>query len=302
MVESGSNGLRRRKPSQETPEKGRPETAKMSFDSTGCFHWCPSKTVDECTLTRQEATVTMFASHIIIAIFAESDSPLLGLRNLVMPLRASNIAYNDLRHIIIVGDHDYISREWQLICNLPKISVMQGSPLSRADLRAVKINLCRMCVLLSAKAPDKSEPVLADKEVIMAALNIKSMDFGADFIKDVEDVERGGNDESEINTNNVPILLDLAFASNVRYLDDHEMYMNNIPLYKTLPFAKGMAMARGILDSLMSATYFNASSLRLLRQWVTGGANIDLEKSLAEGAGLRGGYTTAATLVARNRS
>ena len=28
-------------------------------------------------------------------------------------------------------------------------------------------------------------------------------------------------------------------------------------------------MARGILDSLMSATYFNASALRLLRQLVT---------------------------------
>ena len=30
----------------------------------------------------------------------------------------------------------------------------------------------------------------------------------------------------------------------------------------------GVAMARGILDSLMSATYFNASALRLLRQLV----------------------------------
>ena len=42
-------------------------------------------------------------------------------------------------------------------------------------------------------------------------------------------------------------------------------------------------MARGVLDSLMSATYFNASALKLLRLIVTGGANIDLEKSLAEG-------------------
>lgn len=43
------------------------------------------------------------------------------------------------------------------------------------------------------------------------------------------------------------------------------------------------------------------SALRLLRQWVTGGANIDLEKSLAEGAGLRGGYSTPATLASRDR-
>ena len=58
-------------------------------------------------------------------------------------------------------------------------------------------------------------------------------------------------------------------------------------------------MARGILDSLMSATYFNASALRLLRQLVTGGSTFELEKSLAEGAGLRGGYSTPDTLAAR---
>ena len=36
---------------------------------------------------------------------------------------------------------------------------------------------------------------------------------------------------------------------------------------------------------------------RLLRQLVTGGASFELEKSLAEGAGLRGGYSTPDTLV-----
>ena len=125
----------------------------MTFDSTGCFHWCSAREVEECTLTRlpddddgdynqamwlmpsyssekntllpsvlmvitimmddddtillscgrfsffhilfisniiitiiitiiyrQEATMTMFAGHVIVAIFAEPDSPLLGLR------------------------------------------------------------------------------------------------------------------------------------------------------------------------------------------------------------------------------
>ena len=41
--------------------------------------------------------------------------------------------------------------EWMLLRNLPKISVLDGSPLSRADLRAVKIDMCRLCVILSAK-------------------------------------------------------------------------------------------------------------------------------------------------------
>ena len=40
--------------------------------------------------------------------------------------------------------------------------------------------------------------------------------------------------------------------------------MNNVELYTTLPYASGVAMARGVLDSLMSATYFNASALRLI--------------------------------------
>ena len=53
--------------------------------------------------------------------------------------RASNIQYSELRHIIIVGNMTFIKREWMLLRNLPKISVMDGNPLNRADIRAVKV-------------------------------------------------------------------------------------------------------------------------------------------------------------------
>ena len=75
----------------------------MSFDGTGCFHWVMGRTAEECTLTRwllllleqpgggpfprQEAMVTMFAGHIVVGVFADEDSPMIGLRNFVMPLR-----------------------------------------------------------------------------------------------------------------------------------------------------------------------------------------------------------------------
>ena len=49
------------------------------------------------------------------------------------------------------------TEEWKLLQNMPKISVLNGSPLSRADLRAVKIDMCRMCVILSAKVSSNSE-------------------------------------------------------------------------------------------------------------------------------------------------
>ena len=126
-----------------------------------------------------------------------------------MPLRASNLSYNDLRHMVILGNLEFLRRqaiqycshsshlifskdlkhrekfsfslpiiqfrnqltisnrirlrfrfnpkkmhlfrEWYLLKNLPKISVMEGSPMSRADLRALKIKLCKTCVILSAK-------------------------------------------------------------------------------------------------------------------------------------------------------
>ena len=57
------------------------------------------------------------------------------------------------------------------------LTYFQGSPLSRADLRAVNVNLCDMCVILSAKVPSNDDPTLADKEAILASLNIKAMTF-----------------------------------------------------------------------------------------------------------------------------
>ena len=97
----------------------------------------------------------------------------------------------------------------------------------------------------------------------MAALNIRSMSFS--------EGEAEVADKKSAGTNSVNILLDLSFVTNVRYLDQHEIHLRDtLQLQETLPFATGMAMARGILDSLMSATYFNASALRLLRLLVTG--------------------------------
>ena len=51
----------------------------------------------------------------------------------------------------LITNHFIFSGEWHLLKNLPKVSCLNGSPLSRADLRAVKIDMCRMCVVLSAK-------------------------------------------------------------------------------------------------------------------------------------------------------
>ena len=77
-------------------------------------------------MERQDAAMTILQDHVIVAVFAETDSPLIGLRNLVMPIRASNIHYKDLIHVVIVGNVDYLKSKFKkniisffffLLCN-----------------------------------------------------------------------------------------------------------------------------------------------------------------------------------------
>jgi len=288
------------------------EKTEMKYDSTGMFHWTPARSIEDCILDRNQAAMTVLNGHVVVCLFADADSPLIGLRNLVMPLRASNFHYHELKHVVIVGSVDYIRREWKTLQNLPKISVLNGSPLSRADLRAVNVNLCDMCVILSAKVPSNDDPTLADKEAILASLNIKAMTFDdtigvlnsnmnmSDTLSPLGSpivLQRKGS----VYGANVPMITELIVDNNVGFLDPDDDDEPDTELYLTEPFACGTAFAVSVLDSMMSTTYFNQNALTLIRSLITGGATPELELILAEGAGLRGGYSTPETLSHRDR-
>uniref|UniRef100_A0A034VC34 BK channel n=1 Tax=Bactrocera dorsalis TaxID=27457 RepID=A0A034VC34_BACDO len=289
------------------------EKTEMKYDSTGMFHWSPAKNLEDCILDRNQAAMTVLNGHVVVCLFADPDSPLIGLRNLVMPLRASNFHYHELKHVVIVGSVDYIRREWKMLQNLPKISVLNGSPLSRADLRAVNVNLCDMCCILSAKVPSNDDPTLADKEAILASLNIKAMTFddtigvlsqrGPEF--DNLSATAGSpivlQRRGSVYGANVPMITELVNDGNVQFLDQDDDDDPDTELYLTQPFACGTAFAVSVLDSLMSTTYFNQNALTLIRSLITGGATPELELILAEGAGLRGGYSTVDSLSNRDR-
>ncbi|XP_026131799.1 calcium-activated potassium channel subunit alpha-1 isoform X2 [Carassius auratus] len=317
------------------------------YDSTGMFHWCPSKDIEKVMLTRSEAAMTVLSGHVVVCIFGDVKSALIGLRNLVMPLRASNFHYHELKPIVFVGSLEYLKREWETLHNFPKISILPGTPLSRADLRAVNINLCDMCVILSANQNNIDDASLQDKECILASLNIKSMQFD-DSIGLLQANSQGftppGMDRSSpenspvhrlvrktsITTganipiitelaktekllplvslsqdkssgNNIPMITELVNDSNVQFLDQDDDDDPDTELYLTQPFACGTAFAVSVLDSLMSATYFNDNILTLIRTLVTGGATPELEGLLAEENALRGGYSTPQTLANRDR-
>lgn len=124
--------------------------------------------------------------------------------------------------------------------------------------------------------------------------------------------------------------IELVNDSNVQFLDQDDDDDPDTELYLTQPFACGTAFAVSVLDSLMSTvienkkykttpyaqsihsdllmclnlffqTYFNQNALTLIRSLITGGATPELELILAEGAGLRGGYSTVDSLSNRDR-
>uniref|UniRef100_A0A1A7WSY6 Calcium-activated potassium channel subunit alpha-1 n=2 Tax=Iconisemion striatum TaxID=60296 RepID=A0A1A7WSY6_9TELE len=320
------------------------------YDSTGMFHWCPSKDIEKVLLTRSEAAMTVLSGHVVVCIFGDVKSALIGLRNFVMPLRASNFHYHELKHIVFVGSLEYLKREWETLHNFPKVSILPGTPLSRADLRAVNINLCDMCVILSANQNNIDDASLQDKECILASLNIKSMQFddsigvlqansqgftppGMDRSSPENSPVHGLVRQTSVTTGaNIPIITELAPLakqgkklpvislsqdkssgtsiqmitelvndSNVQFLDQDDDDDPDTELYLTQPFACGTAFAVSVLDSLMSATYFNDNILTLIRTLVTGGATPELEALLAEENALRGGYSTPQTLANRDR-
>lgn len=71
--------------------------------------------------------MTVLSGHVVVCIFGDVTSALVGLRNLVMPLRASNFHYHELKPIVFVGSLDYLRREWETLHNFPKVSILPVS-------------------------------------------------------------------------------------------------------------------------------------------------------------------------------
>ncbi|XP_043537038.1 calcium-activated potassium channel subunit alpha-1-like [Chiloscyllium plagiosum] len=283
---------------------------KVKLDSTGMFHWCPPKGINQVTLNRAMATRLQLSRHVIVCIFGEAQYPGIGLRNFVMPLRASSFAYDELKAIVFVGSLDYINQEWPTISNFPKIFILPGSPLCRADLKAVGISSCDMTVIISSNRTNLQEKTLEDKECILATLNLKAMLFEESMdISDMLLESAAGNDHPSADISTVenkhyyriPVITALVHDSNVHFLDQEDRDDPDTDLYLTQPYASGCVFASNILNSLMCTTYFNDNILMLIRTLVTGGGTPELEEQLADEDSLRGSIHAQDKVQQRNR-
>lgn len=85
--------------------------------------------------------MTVLSGHVVVCIFGDVTSALVGLRNLVMPLRASNFHYHELKPIVFVGSLDYLRREWETLHNFPKVSILPVSAPVRCHRRHIQTRI-----------------------------------------------------------------------------------------------------------------------------------------------------------------
>ncbi|XP_077775925.1 potassium channel subfamily U member 1 [Podarcis muralis] len=276
------------------------EHEKTTLDSSGMFHWCKAVPFDKALLRRKGQSNDM-REHIVVCVFGDATSALIGLRNFVMPLRASNFTLSELKDIVFLGSLDYLHREWEFIQNFPKLFLLRGSALSCSDLKAANIQFCSMCAILSAHARGPGDQILVDTKSILATLNIRSLHFKANSsLVTRPEISQGTIDSTSapILSKRTPIITELKIASNAQFF---EQSSTNESVYGMQQISRGTVFSDSFLDAIMCTTYHNHHVLALLQSLVTGGTSPELEEYLAEEASLSGSTSNVVQFGSRNR-
>nr|XP_044616548.1 potassium channel subfamily U member 1 isoform X3 [Equus asinus] len=255
------------------------------LDSTGMFHWCKATALENVILKRSDKSKHEFQNHVVACIFGDAHSTLMGLRNFVMPLRASNYTRQELKDIVFIGSLDYLQREWRFLRNFPQIYILPGSALYSGDLHAVNIEECSMCAVLSSPSKSASSPTLADTDTIMATLAIGSLKIRCHTQTTSEpQSSRGCNGYSEKSDyRRIPILTELKNPSNIHFIEQlggMEGDLSGTSLHLSTSFATGTVFSGSFLDSLLATAFYNYHVLELLQMLVTGGISSQLEHHL----------------------
>ncbi|XP_031195263.1 potassium channel subfamily U member 1 isoform X2 [Mastomys coucha] len=260
------------------------------LDSSGMFHWCKSMPLDKAVLKRSEKTKHEFQNHIVACVFGDAHCNLVGLRNFVMPLRASNYTRQELKDIVFIGSLEYFEREWRFLRNFPKIYIMPGSALYIGDLHAANIEQCSMCVILATPYKALSSQILVDTETIMATLNIQSLRVlcptpvsSEPEVKTSPSFPTSGKKKQRYQR--IPILTELKNPSNIHFIEQMggmDEALKRMSLHLSTSFSTGAVFSATFLDSLLATCFYNYHVVELLQMLVTGGISSQMEHYLVK--------------------
>ena len=188
--------------------------------------------------------------HVVLCVFADETSPLLGLHNFLLPLRSKYMPKDQLKPVVIVSNKRFIEREWPLIRKIPDVYLIVGSPLRWQNLEDANINECSVCIVLSMLARTGGhELAINDKEAILCSLSIQ------------ERLKKTAK-------RNVLIITDLRQESNVQFLDFGDEDEPDERIYKAQPFACGEAFSVSMFDSVTSSAFHSPGTLYLVEDLI----------------------------------
>ena len=188
--------------------------------------------------------------HVVLCVFADEISPLLGLHNFLLPLRSKYMPKDKLKPVVIVSNKRFIEREWPLIRKIPDVYFVIGSPLRWNNLEEANINECSVCIVLSMlSSMSGCELAVNDKESILCSLSIQ------------EHLKKTAK-------RNILVITDLKLESNVQFLDFGDEDEPDERIYKAQPFACGEAFSVSIFDSVTSSVYHSPGTLYLIEELI----------------------------------
>ncbi|XP_055332801.1 calcium-activated potassium channel slowpoke-like [Paramacrobiotus metropolitanus] len=267
------------------------------LDVTKAFYSCSAKPYKSVMLSRSKAAKRGFTDHILVLVLAKPNDPPIGFQDFILPLRSTKIKHENLKEVVLLGDPDYLEKEWYKIRNLPKITLVKGDPLDRADLRAVSIKTCAMCVILPSRSGSSEDPVLDDKDAILASLNIMAMTFersdarsrSASVVTPLPFIRKTIKEGFE-----VPMICILYRDINIPLLDTYDPEkLTNTEVLLMEPYVCGYALPLSALDSILIKSFFNPYALELIKALLFGDMSALTETFLTEGIGLISGEVPA---------
>ena len=188
--------------------------------------------------------------HIILCLFANGNSPLLGLHNFLKPLRSKHLPRDSIKPVVIVCEKAFIEKEWPILCQIPKVYLVEGSPLLWSNLRAARVTHCSVCVVLTMLGNlNGHERAIDDKETILCSLSIQ---------KRLKKIQK-----------KVFIITDLRQESNVQFLDFGDENKPDERVYKAQPFACGEAFSVSMFDSITSSVFHSPGTLYLVEDLIS---------------------------------
>ena len=187
--------------------------------------------------------------HIVLCLFADESSPLLGIHNFLKPLRSKHLPLESIKPVVIVSNKAFIEKEWPIICDIPEVYLVVGSPLLWSNLAAAKVTKCSVCVILTTLCTSsRHEQAIDDKEAILCSLSIQ---------KKLKQLKK-----------DVLVITDLRQESNVQFLDFGDEDTPDERIYKAQPFACGEAFSVSMFDSVTSSVFHGPGSLYLVEDLI----------------------------------